>query len=128
MTAPETTSGIPQRDPVCWMDVMPEEAAATHEHGGKKYYFCNTMCAERFVAEPEKFLAADYDPMRAMEAQMAEASYLAAANGTKPAPTLMSPLMPGEARPVAPTPSTAPRLARREGGAPRVSPSRRPPP
>ena len=51
MTAPETTSGMPQRDPVCWMDVLPEEAAATHAHGGKTYYFCNAMCAERFVAE-----------------------------------------------------------------------------
>ena len=72
MTAPETTSGMPQRDPVCWMDVMPEEAAATHEHGGKKYYFCNTMCAERFASSPERYLAADYDPMQAMEAEMAE--------------------------------------------------------
>ena len=71
MTAPETTSGMPQRDPVCGMDVMPEEAAATHEHGGKKYYFCNAMCAERFAASPEHYLASDYDPMQAMEAEMA---------------------------------------------------------
>lgn len=42
-----------------------------------------------------------------MEAQMAEASYLAAANGTNRTPTLISPVMPGESsvKTVAQTPS-----------------------
>ncbi len=59
------------KDPVCWMDVMPEDAAGTLNHHGTTYYFCNPMCAERFAADPENYLAPGYDPMQAMEAQMA---------------------------------------------------------
>ncbi|MSO20760.1 MAG: heavy metal translocating P-type ATPase [Acidobacteria bacterium] len=59
------------KDPVCWMDVKPEDAAGTLDHHGTTYYFCNPMCAERFAADPEQYLAPGYDPMQAMEAQMA---------------------------------------------------------
>jgi len=45
-------------DPVCGMHVLPERARGSSEYRGKKYYFCSTRCAERFTAEPEKFLAA----------------------------------------------------------------------
>jgi P-type Cu+ transporter len=72
MTPLETTSSTPQRDPVCWMEVTPEQAAGKHTHHGKTYYFCAPMCEERFAADPEHYLAADYDPMKAMEAQMAD--------------------------------------------------------
>src|SRR5260370_12453058 len=44
-------------DPVCGMHVVPEKAPGTAEYKGKKYFFCSVHCAERFVAEPEKFLA-----------------------------------------------------------------------
>jgi Cu+-exporting ATPase len=54
------------------MDVLPDEAAATTKNDGKSYYFCSQMCAERFASDPAHYLAADYDPMQAMEAQMAE--------------------------------------------------------
>ena len=45
-------------DPVCGMRVDPAHAAGTVEHAGKTYYFCSTRCAERFQADPQKFLAA----------------------------------------------------------------------
>ena len=47
-----------EKDPVCGMMVDPRRPAATAEHAGKTYYFCSPRCAERFRAEPEKFLAA----------------------------------------------------------------------
>jgi len=43
------------RDPVCGMTVDPARAAATAEHGGRTWFFCNPRCAERFRAEPERF-------------------------------------------------------------------------
>src|SRR3990170_6495039 len=46
----------PQRDPVCGMTVDPARAAATHDHGGKTYYFCCRGGKEKFRAEPEKYL------------------------------------------------------------------------
>ena len=46
-----------QRDPVCGMMVDPARAAATVEHGGKKFYFCAKSCAAKFQASPEKYLA-----------------------------------------------------------------------
>ena len=46
-------------DPVCKMDVEPETAAGTHEHRGHTYYFCHPSCAEKFTADPEKYLRAD---------------------------------------------------------------------
>jgi Cu+-exporting ATPase len=47
-----------EKDPVCGMLVDPEKAARAVEHGGTKFHFCSTRCAERFSAEPEKFLTA----------------------------------------------------------------------
>ncbi len=44
------------RDPVCGMEVDPGSAAASLEHGGQTYHFCSPRCAERFHAEPDKFL------------------------------------------------------------------------
>jgi len=32
------------------------------EHAGRIYYFCNPRCAERFRAEPAKYLSPDYKP------------------------------------------------------------------
>src|SRR5215467_2540066 len=44
-------------DPVCGMTVNPQTASGSVEYQGKKYYFCNPRCAERFQAEPQKYLA-----------------------------------------------------------------------
>ena len=46
-------------DPVCGMEVSPENAAAAWEHAGTTYLFCSVGCMERFRADPERFLAAD---------------------------------------------------------------------
>ena len=45
-------------DPVCGMNVNPATAKGVHEHAGKKYYFCCAGCAEKFKANPEKYLNA----------------------------------------------------------------------
>jgi P-type Cu+ transporter len=45
-----------ERDPVCGMTVDPAGASATAEHGGKTYYFCSVGCAQKFRADPEKYL------------------------------------------------------------------------
>jgi len=44
-------------DPVCGMDVTPEEAAGSWQYRGHTFYFCNESCLERFQADPEAFLA-----------------------------------------------------------------------
>jgi Cu+-exporting ATPase len=43
-------------DPVCGMTVDPVTAAAKLEHEGHTYYFCNPSCAERFRADPGRYL------------------------------------------------------------------------
>jgi Cu+-exporting ATPase len=53
--ATPTTAAI---DPVCGMSVEPSRAAAQGEYKGTTYYFCAMSCAEKFTAEPEKYLAA----------------------------------------------------------------------
>jgi P-type Cu+ transporter len=53
---PVLGAGVREKDPVCGMKVEPAKAAATFEFGRKIYHFCSKRCAERFAAEPEKFL------------------------------------------------------------------------
>ncbi|MHB8765677.1 MAG: heavy metal translocating P-type ATPase, partial [Deferrisomatales bacterium] len=46
-------------DPICHMTV--DEAApngGTSDHGGRRFYFCNSRCREKFAADPEGVLAA----------------------------------------------------------------------
>lgn len=43
-------------DPVCGMTVDPADAAGSHEHLGKTYYFCNVSCLNRFKADPSRYL------------------------------------------------------------------------
>ena len=64
----EAKGETPEIDPVCGMQVLPSQAAATCEHEGKTYYFCNVSCRDKFVAAPEKYLA----PGVAPEAMSAE--------------------------------------------------------
>jgi len=45
-----------ERDPVCGMNVNPATAKHTHDHAGKKFYFCCAGCAEKFRANPEQYL------------------------------------------------------------------------
>ncbi len=46
------------KDPVCGMMVDPHDAKHRHTHRGHTYYFCNPRCREKFIADPEKYLAA----------------------------------------------------------------------
>ena len=46
-------------DPVCGMEVSPEDASAAWLHAGTTYYFCSVGCMERFRQDPERFLSAD---------------------------------------------------------------------
>lgn len=43
-------------DPVCGMEVTPEEAAGTFDYNDQTYYFCGTSCLDRFKANPKKYL------------------------------------------------------------------------
>ncbi len=43
-------------DPVCGMEIEPTSAVASHEHGGKTYYFCCERCREKFQGHPAKYL------------------------------------------------------------------------
>ena len=52
---PDSTPA-PEKDPVCGMNVNPATAKNTHEHGGKKFYFCCAGCAEKFKSNPAGYL------------------------------------------------------------------------
>ena len=46
------------KDPICGMDVVPGRAGGgSAEHEGTTYWFCNPRCRERFVADPQRYLA-----------------------------------------------------------------------
>src|SRR5947209_20159124 len=50
-------TGTVAKDPVCGMNVNPATAKHHAEYTGKTYYPCCGHCAEKFHAEPEKYLA-----------------------------------------------------------------------
>jgi Cu+-exporting ATPase len=43
------------RDPVCGMNVNPDEAIDYDEYKGTTYYFCSIECAEKFELDPERY-------------------------------------------------------------------------
>jgi len=57
MTDELSKSATAVKDPVCGMNVNPLTAKQRLEHAGKSYYFCCRHCAEKFKADPEKYLA-----------------------------------------------------------------------
>ena len=44
------------KDPVCGMDVDPEQAAGKSEYQGQTYYFCGEGCRAKFEADPERYV------------------------------------------------------------------------
>jgi Cu+-exporting ATPase len=44
-------------DPVCGMTVDPATAKFHAEHAGQSVHFCSARCRDKFLAEPEKYLA-----------------------------------------------------------------------
>ncbi len=67
-----------EKDPVCGMTVDPARAKATHQHAGTMYYFCCPGCQQKFVANPEKYVApkpiAGIAPMPSRPAEIASAT------------------------------------------------------
>ena len=60
----------PAKDPVCGMTVEPSKAAGSYEYGGRKWYFCNAGCLEKFRNDPQKYAGerAVVDPHHAVTA------------------------------------------------------------
>src|SRR5271155_5802862 len=52
-----SNSATAVKDPVCGMSVNPATAKHRLEHGGAWRYFCCAGCAEKFKADPEKYLS-----------------------------------------------------------------------
>jgi YHS domain-containing protein len=55
----------PDEDPVCGMRPDPAAARAkglATEYEGREYVFCGKGCLLEFKDDPERFLAADYQP------------------------------------------------------------------
>jgi P-type Cu+ transporter len=48
--------GTRDKDPVCGMTVDPASAKHRRQHAGKTYFFCCQGCAEKFQADPQKYL------------------------------------------------------------------------
>lgn len=49
-------------DPVCGMEVDTDTSVLSTEYEGKTYWFCSRGCLLEFTEDPEKYLAADYEP------------------------------------------------------------------
>jgi Cu+-exporting ATPase len=55
-TNPSDQADALERDPVCGMNINPATAKHVHQHGEKSYYFCCAGCADKFKADPAKYL------------------------------------------------------------------------
>ena len=44
-------------DPVCGMSVDPAASAHHVDHGGTTWHFCSARCREKFIADPQRYLA-----------------------------------------------------------------------
>jgi P-type Cu+ transporter len=53
---PTATAESTTKDPVCGMTVNAATAKHSREYQGKKFYFCCGHCAEKFQADPQKYL------------------------------------------------------------------------
>jgi YHS domain-containing protein len=42
-------------DPVCRMEVSPNNAVAKTDYAGKTYHFCSVDCKRKFDRDPAKF-------------------------------------------------------------------------
>ena len=52
-------------DPVCGMTVDPAAAPASLQYEGNKYYFCCPHCAQKFQADPKRYLHPETRPAEA---------------------------------------------------------------
>ena len=44
------------RDPVCKMQVNPQQAGASLVHMGRTFYFCSASCAQEFEKNPDRYM------------------------------------------------------------------------
>lgn len=51
-------------DPVCEMEIRPEQAVAVARFEGHRVYFCSENCYEAFLDTPHRFVGWDDDPDR----------------------------------------------------------------
>ncbi|MGC1783067.1 MAG: heavy metal translocating P-type ATPase [Acidobacteriaceae bacterium] len=70
----EVTQAATVKDPVCGMQVAPENASASVDHEGKTYYFCGKSCAEKFRANPAFYTPTEIDPVCGMKVTPARAA------------------------------------------------------
>ena len=67
-TVPATVENIKSgsqpvlRDPVCGMQVERASAAHFQRHDSESYYFCSVRCEEKFLAEPDGYIAGHAAP------------------------------------------------------------------
>ena len=52
------TAGDQAKDPVCGMAVDREKSTAASAYRGQTYYFCSTVCRDKFEQAPEKYAGA----------------------------------------------------------------------
>ena len=45
------------KDPVCGMDIDPQDAVAAREHMGQTFHFCSANCVAKFDADPHRYAA-----------------------------------------------------------------------
>jgi len=53
------------KDPVCLMEINPDEAVESEDYQGHRYYFCNATCHTAFQLDPERYSKQAEDPGRA---------------------------------------------------------------
>jgi Cu+-exporting ATPase len=63
-----SNSATAVKDPVCGMTVNPATAKHHLDHAGKSVYFCCAPCAEKFKANPEKYLTPTRPPSSSLVA------------------------------------------------------------
>lgn len=44
------------KDPVCGMEIDPNEAAASEQYEGRTFYFCSAGCHDAFVKDPQRYI------------------------------------------------------------------------
>ena len=74
-----------EKDPVCGMNVNPATAKHRLEHAGKAHYFCCAGCAEKFKANPEKYLTQSTRPHSSRPVTISTASIRSAPAATSAA-------------------------------------------
>lgn len=47
------------KDPVCGMNVDPDDAAASEDYQGRTYHFCSEKCRDKFTDDPEGWLSGE---------------------------------------------------------------------